>query len=75
MKINRVFQTENVRVEQWVLRLSIKDEEWVSWLGLIEYQMQFGSAQLKMGGICGVGTKEEHNKGSLGASWSTPWRS
>ena len=70
MKINRVFQTENVRVEQWVLRLSIKDEEWVSWLGLIEYQMQFGSAQLKMGGICGVGTK-----GTLGASWSTPWRS
>ena len=44
--------------------LSTEDEEWLSWLGLREYQMRFGSAQLKMGGLAGVGTKEEHrNKG------------
>ena len=64
MKINRSFLTENVRVEQWGFWLSTEDEENVSALGLIEYQMRFGSAQLKMGGICGVGTKEEYrNKG------------
>ena len=44
--------------------LSIEDEEQVSGLGLREFQMRFGSAQLKMGGIEGVNTKEEHrNKG------------
>ena len=44
--------------------LSIGDEEQVSGLGLREFQMRFGSAQLKMGGIEGVNTKEEHrNKG------------
>ena len=64
MKIDRVFQTENVRAEQWMFGLSIEDEEWVSSLGLIEYQMRFGSAHLKMGGIRAVGTREEHrNKG------------
>jgi len=36
----------------------------VSQLGLREYQMRFGSVQLKLGGIDGVGTPEEHrNKG------------
>ena len=44
--------------------LLTEDGERVSGLGLREYQMRFGSAQLKLGGICGVGTKEEHrNKG------------
>ena len=60
MKIDRLFESDNV----WKLSLSTKDEEDVSRLWLIEYQMQFGSAQLKMGGIAGVGTNEEHrNKG------------
>ena len=41
-----------------------EDEEKVSGLGLREYEMRFGSVQLKLGGICGVGTKEKHrNKG------------
>ena len=44
--------------------LSIGDEDQVSGLGLREFQMRFGSAQLNMGGIEGVNTKEEHrNKG------------
>ena len=64
MKIDRVFLTEDVRAEQWMFGLSIKNEEWVSTLGLIEYQMRFGSVHLKMGGIRAVGTREEHrNKG------------
>ena len=64
MKIDRVFENENVRAEQWSFELSIKDEGCVSSLGLIEYQMRFGSAHLKMGGIRAVGTREEHrNKG------------
>ena len=47
----------------WISLLT-EDEEMVSQLGLREYQMRFGSAQLKLGGIDGVGTKEEHrNKG------------
>ena len=47
----------------WISLLT-EDEEMVSQLGLREYQMRFGSAQLKMGGIDGVGTPEEHrNKG------------
>ena len=62
MKIDRVFLTEaeHVRAEQWMFGLSIEDEEWVSSLGLIEYQMRFGSAYLKMGGIRAVGTRETH---------------
>ena len=44
--------------------LLTEDDERMSWLGLREYQMRFGSARLKMGGICGVGTKEKYrNKG------------
>ena len=47
----------------WISLLT-EDEEMVSQLGLREYQMRFGSAQLKLGGIDGVGTPEEHrNKG------------
>ena len=47
----------------WISLLT-EGEEMVSQLGLREYQMRFGSAQLKLGGIDGVGTEEEHrNKG------------
>lgn len=47
----------------WISLLT-EDEEMVSQLGLREYQMRFGSAQLKLGGIDGVGTREEYrNKG------------
>ena len=47
----------------WISLLT-KDEEMLSQLGLREYQMRFGSAHLKLGGIDGVGTREEHrNKG------------
>ena len=66
MKIESVFLTEaeHVRADQWMFGLSIENEEWVSSLGLIEYQMRFGSAYLKMGGIRAVGTREAHrNKG------------
>ena len=60
MKIDRLLQTDGV----WKISLSTKDEEDVSRLWIHEYQMRFGTAQLKMGGIAGVGTKEEHrNKG------------
>ena len=51
-------------VNVWTFLLSTEDEENVSGLTLREYQMRFGSVQLKMGGIAGVFTKEEHrNKG------------
>ena len=44
--------------------LLTEDEEWLSGLGLREFQMRFGSEHLTMGGIEGVLTKEEHrNKG------------
>ena len=47
----------------WISLLT-EDEEMVSQLGLREYQMRFGSAHLKLGGIDGVGTREEYrNKG------------
>ena len=60
MKIDYLLQTDNV----WKISLSTEDEEDVSRLWLIEYRMRFGTAQLKMGGIAGVGTNEEHrNKG------------
>ncbi len=67
MKIDRSDITNLVSrpaLKNWVFSLSTEDEEKVSWLGIREYHMRFGFAQLKMGGICGVGTKEEHrNKG------------
>ena len=67
MKINHRDTTNSVERPALSVRtiwLSTEDEEWLSWIGLREYQMRFGSAQLKMGGICGVGTREEHrNKG------------
>ena len=48
----------------WAFAISTEDEKNVSTVTLREYQMRFGSAQLKMGGICGVATKEVHrNKG------------
>ena len=60
MKIDHLLESDNV----WKISLSTEDDEDVSRLWLIEYQMRFGSAQLKMGGIAGVGTNEEHrNKG------------
>ena len=60
MKVDRLSQTDGV----WKISLSIKDEEDVSRLWIHEYQMRFGTAQLKMGGIAGVGTNEEHrNRG------------
>ena len=47
----------------WISLLT-ENEELLSQLGLREYQMRFGAAQLKLGGIDGVGTQEEHrNKG------------
>ena len=47
----------------WI-SLRTEDDKYVSGLGLREYQMRFGSAYLKMGGIDGVSTTEEHrNKG------------
>ena len=60
MKIDRLLQTDGV----WKITLSTEDEEDVSRLWIHEYRMRFGSAQLKLGGIAGVGTNEEHrNKG------------
>ena len=59
--INRV---ERPALSVTWISLQTEDDEYVSGLGLREYQMRFGSAQLKMGGIDGVGTREEHrNKG------------
>ena len=47
----------------WIM-LRTEDDKQLSGLGLREYQMRFGSAQLKMGGIEGVNTTEGHrNKG------------
>ena len=60
MKIDRLLQTDGV----WKISLSAGDEQDISRLWLHEYRMRFGTAQLKMGGIAGVGTIEEHrNKG------------
>ena len=51
-------------VNVWAFTLSTQDEENVSTTTLREYQMRFGSAHLKMGGIAGVSTEEKHrNKG------------
>ena len=67
MKINYYDITDRVdrpAVSVWGITLSTEDEKDVSSLTLREYQMRLGSAQLKMGGIAGVSTKEEHrNKG------------
>ena len=60
MKIDRLSQTDGV----WKISLSTEDEQDVSRLWIHEYQMRFGTARLKLGGIAGVGTKEEHrNRG------------
>ena len=67
MEINHYDITDSVdrpAVNVWGITLSTEDEKDVSMITLREYQMRFGSAYLKMGGIAGVGTKEEHrNKG------------
>ena len=67
MKINYYDITDSVdrpAVNVWGVTLSTENEKDVSMVTLREYQMRFGSAQLKLGGIAGVGTKEEHrNKG------------
>ena len=67
MKIDRFnikHRVDRPAVNVWAFSLSTEDEERVSSVGLREYQMRFGAAHLKMGGICGVDTKEEHrNKG------------
>jgi len=60
MKIDRSLRADGV----WKISLSIENEQDVSRLWIHEYQMRFGSALLKLGGIAGVGTTEEHrNKG------------
>lgn len=46
---------EHIR-ELWV------DDEVVSFLTVIDYEMRIGSAQVRMGGIGGVETKEKHRK-------------
>ena len=67
MKFNHRDITDMVErpsISNTVIGLFNEDEEQVSVLGLREYRMRFGSAQLKLGGICAVGTKDEHrNKG------------
>jgi predicted acetyltransferase len=60
MRIDRLLRTDNV----WKISLSTKDEQDISCLWLHEYRMRFGTAQLKMGGIAGVGTNEGYrNRG------------
>ncbi len=60
MKIDQLLQTDGI----WKISLSTENEQDISRLWIHEYQMRFGTAQLKMGGIAGVGTNEEHrNKG------------
>ena len=67
MKINYYDITDRVdrpAVNVWGVPLSTENEKNVSVVTLREYQMRFGSAHLKMGGIAGVRTKEAHrNKG------------
>ena len=67
MKINYYDIKDRVdrpAINVWAVTLSTENEKNVSTVTLREYQMRFGSAQLKMGGIAGVGTKEAHrNKG------------
>ena len=60
MKIDRRLQIDGV----WKISLSTENEQDISRLWIHEYQMRFGTAQLKLGGVAGVGTIEEHrNKG------------
>lgn len=65
MKINYYDITDRVdrpAVNVWGVTLSTEDEKDVSTVTLREYQMRFGSAHLKMGGIAGVSTKEAYRK-------------
>ena len=60
MKIDRLSRTDGI----WQISLSTEDEQDISRLWIHEYQMRFGTARLKLGGIAGVGTNEEHrNRG------------
>ena len=60
MKIDRSLRTDGV----WKISLSIEGEQDISRLSIHEYRMRFGTARLRLGGIAGVGTNEEHrNKG------------
>ena len=55
---------ERPSISNTVIGLFNEDEERVSVLGLREYLMRFELAQLRVGGICAVSTKEGHrNKG------------
>ena len=67
MKINYYDIKDRVdrpAINVWGVTLSIENEKDVSTVTLREYQMRFGSAHLKMGGIAGVSTEETHrNKG------------
>ena len=63
MKIKYYDITDSVdrpAINVWGITLSTEDEKDVSIVTLREYQMRFGSAPLKMGGIAGVFTKEKH---------------
>ncbi|MHB0997988.1 MAG: GNAT family N-acetyltransferase [Armatimonadota bacterium] len=53
MKINT---QDNGRIHKRELSV---DDQVVSWLTLIDYQMRIGMSQVRMGGIAGVGTKED----------------
>ena len=43
-------------------REMLVDGELVCWLGVIDYTMRIGAAQVRMAGIAGVETKEQHRK-------------
>ena len=88
MKINYRDTTNSVErpaISSMTIWLSTEDEEWLSWLGLREYQMRFGSAQLKCdSGLHNsrwevspesVRRKNIVTRDILGTSWNTPSRS
>ncbi|MCZ6680535.1 MAG: GNAT family N-acetyltransferase [Candidatus Poribacteria bacterium] len=56
MRIERLVENDRV----WKISLSIEGEADVSRLWIFAYEMRFGSALLRMGGIGGVGTNDEH---------------
>ena len=65
---------ERPSISQTEIGLYTQDKEWVSALGLREYQMQFGSAQLKMGrGSVGAPRRKRIvTRDTRGVSWTTP---
>ena len=56
MRIERLVENDRV----WKISLSIEGEADVSRLWIFAYEMRFGSALLRMGGIGGVGTNDKH---------------